>query len=241
MVLSVSYVRYRDVRPIWDVVLQMTFYASGIFIMIIDLKPVSIFGTDVNISHILLANPFAAILEQARHVFIDPSYPSAAQAIGGTALLHDPDRDHARDDRARLLHLHQAGAAGGRAPVSARPAAARGARRSGHVRVAFVGQSVYFEHCALQAPAGGLEPSFVDFRAGAPAEPMLARAARAAPGRGARVPPRDRAAGAVRRPGRRADRLPHRAAAAHRRGRAPRPARDGCGGWNRWIRGTSTA
>ncbi|HXB16051.1 MAG TPA: ABC transporter permease [Solirubrobacteraceae bacterium] len=90
MFLSVSYVRYRDVRPIWDVVLQMTFYASGIFIMIIDLKPVSIFGTSVDISRILLANPFAAILEQARHVFIDPRYPSAAHAIGGTALLMIP-------------------------------------------------------------------------------------------------------------------------------------------------------
>ena len=90
MLLSVSYVRYRDVRPIWDVVLQMTFYASGIFIMIINLKPVSAFGTKVYINRILLANPFAAVLEQARHVFIDPSYPSAAKAIGGTGLLMVP-------------------------------------------------------------------------------------------------------------------------------------------------------
>ena len=38
MILSVSYVRYRDVRPIWEVILQMTFYASGIFIPIADLE-----------------------------------------------------------------------------------------------------------------------------------------------------------------------------------------------------------
>ena len=34
------------------------------------------------------------------------------------------------------------------------------------MRLAFVGQSTYFHYCALEEPAGGLEPSFVDFRAG---------------------------------------------------------------------------
>ncbi len=43
------------------------------------------------------------------------------------------------------------------------------------LRVAFVGQSVYFAQCALQEPADGIEPSFVDFRAAAAPEPMLAR------------------------------------------------------------------
>jgi hypothetical protein len=43
------------------------------------------------------------------------------------------------------------------------------------VRVAFVGQSVFFAQCSLEAPADGLEPFFVDFRSAAPPEPMLAR------------------------------------------------------------------
>jgi hypothetical protein len=42
------------------------------------------------------------------------------------------------------------------------------------LRVAFVGQSVYFRQCVLEGPAAGLEPSFVDFREGAPPEPLLA-------------------------------------------------------------------
>ncbi len=42
------------------------------------------------------------------------------------------------------------------------------------MRAAFVGQGVYFEQCALQAPAGGIEPTFLDFRAAAPAGPLLA-------------------------------------------------------------------
>lgn len=90
MILSVSYVSYRDVRPIWDVVLQMTFYASGIFIAIAGLAPLKVFGVEVSLSHVLMANPFAAILEQARHVFIDHSYPTAASAIGGGWLILIP-------------------------------------------------------------------------------------------------------------------------------------------------------
>jgi ABC-2 type transport system permease protein len=90
MILSVSYVSYRDVRPIWEVVLQMTFYASGIFIAIAGLKPVTVFGQSIDLGHVLMANPFAAILQQARHVFISHSYPSAANAIGGGALVLIP-------------------------------------------------------------------------------------------------------------------------------------------------------
>lgn len=37
-----------------------------------------------------------------------------------------------------------------------------------------MGQSVYFRLCALAAPSGGLDPAFVDFRAGARPEPLLA-------------------------------------------------------------------
>ena len=43
------------------------------------------------------------------------------------------------------------------------------------MRVAFVGQSVYFGQCALTAPAGGLQPAFVDFRSGAEPEPLMER------------------------------------------------------------------
>lgn len=43
------------------------------------------------------------------------------------------------------------------------------------LRIAFVGQSVYFRQCALEQPAPGLEPVFIDFRAAAPAEPLLDR------------------------------------------------------------------
>jgi hypothetical protein len=45
------------------------------------------------------------------------------------------------------------------------------------MRLAFVAQATYFHYCALEQPAGGVEPRFFDFRAGADPEP-LARALR---------------------------------------------------------------
>jgi hypothetical protein len=43
------------------------------------------------------------------------------------------------------------------------------------LRVAFVGQGVYFRQCSLEHPANGLHPVFLDFRAGAPPEPLIAK------------------------------------------------------------------
>lgn len=42
------------------------------------------------------------------------------------------------------------------------------------LRIVFVGQSVFFEQCALLRPASGLEPAFVDFRQGASAQRLVA-------------------------------------------------------------------
>jgi hypothetical protein len=49
------------------------------------------------------------------------------------------------------------------------------ASRKRPIRVAFIGQGVFFRPCALEAPADGLEPAFIEFRQGAPAERLLAR------------------------------------------------------------------
>jgi ABC-2 type transport system permease protein len=91
MILSVGYVRFRDVKPIWEVVLQMLFYASPIFYPITAVeKPLDILGVRVDVAHVMMANPFVAILVQSRHSFIDSRYPSAATAIGGTGMLLIP-------------------------------------------------------------------------------------------------------------------------------------------------------
>jgi hypothetical protein len=41
------------------------------------------------------------------------------------------------------------------------------------MRLAFVAQGTYFHYCALEEPAGGVEPRFFDFRAGADPEPLI--------------------------------------------------------------------
>jgi hypothetical protein len=47
--------------------------------------------------------------------------------------------------------------------------------RRPQLRIAFVGQRVYFEQCSLLAPTAELKPTFLDFRQGAPSARLLAR------------------------------------------------------------------
>jgi ABC-2 type transport system permease protein len=82
MLLSALYVRYRDVEPIWEVGLQMLFYASPI-LYVASKYPDSV-------ENLAMANPIAAIVTEARHVLIDPSAPTAAETIGGTVWLLVP-------------------------------------------------------------------------------------------------------------------------------------------------------
>ena len=41
------------------------------------------------------------------------------------------------------------------------------------MRLAFVAQATYFHYCALEEPAGGVEPSYFDFRAGDDPDPLV--------------------------------------------------------------------
>ena len=86
MLLSASFVKYRDVDPIWDVVTQALFYASPIF------YPVQTIDGEhaETIVRLLLCNPFAAIVQQARHALIDPSHPSVSAAMGGIEWVAIP-------------------------------------------------------------------------------------------------------------------------------------------------------
>lgn len=83
--LSALYVRFRDVRPIWDVITQITFYASPI------LYPIETVLEDYpRVAHVMMCSPFAALVQETRHLVFDPSAPSAAEAIGGTWRLAIP-------------------------------------------------------------------------------------------------------------------------------------------------------
>jgi ABC-2 type transport system permease protein len=86
MLLSALFPRYRDIEPIWDVVLQIMFYAAPIFYT---LQTVSEKAGDTA-AKIIMCNPFAAAMQQARHAFVDPSHLSARQAMGNDMLLLIP-------------------------------------------------------------------------------------------------------------------------------------------------------
>jgi len=83
MLVSALYVRFRDVQPIWEVVLQLLFYGSPI------LYAIEVIPSDTA-REIVMCNPIACILQQSRHWLIDPSAPSAPQAIGGWDLMLIP-------------------------------------------------------------------------------------------------------------------------------------------------------
>lgn len=78
--LSALYVRFRDVRPIWDVALQVLFYGSMIIVPF-----ETVYDRFPTLAQILLATPLAAIVQQARHAVVDPAVLGTATAMGGWA------------------------------------------------------------------------------------------------------------------------------------------------------------
>jgi ABC-2 type transport system permease protein len=81
--LSALFVRYRDVQPIWDVALQLSFYGSPILYPIEKIP-------DEALRQLIMCSPLAVIVQQARHAIIDADAPSAAEAIGGAVYLLIP-------------------------------------------------------------------------------------------------------------------------------------------------------
>jgi ABC-2 type transport system permease protein len=82
MLLSVLYVRFRDVRPIWEVLLQLVFWGSPIIYTIESVPD--------GWRELEMCSPFAAAIQQIRHWFVDVNEPSAWDAIGGGALILIP-------------------------------------------------------------------------------------------------------------------------------------------------------
>jgi ABC-2 type transport system permease protein len=84
-ILSVLFVPARDVKPIWEVISQALFYFTPV------LYPITLVAEESQfLAHLAMANPLAAIVQQSRHALIDPSEPSAAEAIGGEVRLLIP-------------------------------------------------------------------------------------------------------------------------------------------------------
>jgi ABC-2 type transport system permease protein len=76
MILSSLYVTYRDIAPIWAVFTQLLFYATPVLYTFEQADP----GWQ---RHVIMSNPLAVILEQARKWLVDPSAAGAVKACGG--------------------------------------------------------------------------------------------------------------------------------------------------------------
>jgi ABC-2 type transport system permease protein len=79
MLLSVLFVRVRDVSIIWTVLSTLLFYATPV------LYPIDI--PESPLREIVICNPLSPIFEQAREWIIDPTAPGAVEAADGNQLL----------------------------------------------------------------------------------------------------------------------------------------------------------
>ena len=85
LMLSSLYVSFRDVQPIWDVILQALFYATPV------IYPIEVMAAKYETaSHIALMNPIAAAIQETRYLVLGGETPSVAAAIGDNALLVVP-------------------------------------------------------------------------------------------------------------------------------------------------------
>lgn len=85
MLLSSLFVRYRDIDPIWEIVMQVLFYASPIFYVIQTVQDQS-----ERLATGFMYSPFAAIIQQSRYAILGPGHPSAGEVIGPDVLLLIP-------------------------------------------------------------------------------------------------------------------------------------------------------
>lgn len=77
VLLAALYVRYRDVRPIWEVIATAGFYAAPI------LYPVEfVLNTHPTVAKVMLLNPVGALAVQFRHGVLDRNAPSVADIFG---------------------------------------------------------------------------------------------------------------------------------------------------------------
>jgi ABC-2 type transport system permease protein len=84
MLLCALYVRFRDVKPIWDVIAQILFYASPIMYTAVKYK---------GFEHYAMASPLAMMLTQMGYAFVHPGpdwMASAGHDAGGELHLLIP-------------------------------------------------------------------------------------------------------------------------------------------------------
>jgi ABC-2 type transport system permease protein len=78
LILSIAFVSLRDIGQVWEVLLQLLFYATPI------IYPLSMVPQDVQ--RYLLINPFAQIIQQSREAVVGPQAGRYVDAMPGLWL-----------------------------------------------------------------------------------------------------------------------------------------------------------
>lgn len=81
-ILSAIFVKFRDVNYIWEVIMQALFYASAV------IYPISyIIEKSQSAAQLVLLNPVAQSIQDARHTLISDQTPTLFSLSGGNILL----------------------------------------------------------------------------------------------------------------------------------------------------------
>jgi ABC-2 type transport system permease protein len=92
MLLSALFVRFRDIKPIWEVISQIIFYGSPVIIPLeaVREKLLTPPHHDQLLYHIYMLNPLVTVFQQFRHAMVTHATISAENALGGWAAMLEP-------------------------------------------------------------------------------------------------------------------------------------------------------
>src|SRR5579884_316332 len=77
--LAAAYVKFRDVQHVWDLLLQLLFYASGIIF------PLSLLSAGA--VRLMMLNPVAQVVEDVRRALVTRAIPWSADVLGWHLLI----------------------------------------------------------------------------------------------------------------------------------------------------------
>ncbi len=83
LILSAAYVKYRDISYIWEVLMQAGFYLTPI------LYPLSLIANE-NIQKLVLINPIAQAMQDARYALVTPATTTLKSLFGGPVIYLVP-------------------------------------------------------------------------------------------------------------------------------------------------------
>lgn len=85
-ILATVYVRFRDIAPIWEVLLQIGMYMTPL------IYPVSLIieRADIRIAKVLMMNPMAQIIQDMRHLLTSPVNITVSELIKNKGIVMIP-------------------------------------------------------------------------------------------------------------------------------------------------------